>query len=399
MEFNMSRLLEYASQAIWGLTARRMRVTSDAIPYRFEGVPRRKVLNALLAESSVYFKPLRPWGWPTHLMIEPSSRCNLRCSLCPISSGLARPQGFMAFDTFKKVLDEIGDYVFTLLFWGWGEPFLNPRGFEMIAYAKTKGMKVISSTNGHLFARQEYADRLVRSGLDTIIFAIDGVTQATYERYRQGGRLETALAGIRTVAARKKALGSRTPLINFRFIAMAQNEHEIPMVKELAPAIGADALTFKTLNPHSIDPYAASADDPGGGMDFLPREERYRRFRAGPDGELRVRRRRNPCKHLWTHPVIHWNGTVVSCSYDPDEQYPLGNVLESDFRRIWYGEAYRRLRGQFRDGWRSMPRCSDCSYAYAGGSCSHETIAEAIFYGHTGPKKHPKSGGTAAEVG
>jgi radical SAM protein with 4Fe4S-binding SPASM domain len=78
--------------------------------------------------------------------------------------------------------------------------------------------------------------------------------------------------------------------------------------------------------------------------------------------------------------LIHWDGTVVSCSFDPDEIYPLGNVREGSFRKIWKGEAYRNMRRQFRDNWSRMPRCGDCSYAWEGGSCSHEVIAESIFY-------------------
>ena len=378
----MSRLLEFATQTFGGLITRRVRLKSDTIPYLFEDVPRRKILNAALTEGSVYVKPLYPWGWPTHLEIEPSAFCNLKCSLCPVSSGLKRPQGLMAFDTFTKILDEVGGYIFTLLFWGWGEPFLNPRAFDMIAYARAKGVKVISSTNGHLFARQEFADRLVRSGLDSIIFAIDGVTQASYERFRHGGHLETVLQGIRNVADRKKALGSKTPLINFRFIVMAQNEAEIPLVKKLAASVGADALTFKTLNPDNEDFYTRLSSETSEGKMLMPRETRYRRFRIGPRGEPRVYRRRNPCKHLWNNPVIHWDGTVVSCSFDPCELYPLGNLRERSFREIWRGEAYRDMRRQFRDNWPRMPRCGDCSYAWEGGSCSHEVIAESIFYGN-----------------
>ena len=376
----MTRFLELAAETFRGLITRHVCVTSDTIPYLFEDVPRSKVLNAVLTEGSVYFKPLSPWGWPTHMQIEPSALCNLKCSLCPVSSGLKRPQGLMEFETFTKILDEVGDYIFTLLFWGWGEPFLNPRAFDMIAYARNKGVKVVSSTNGHLFARQEHADRLVRSGLDSIIFAIDGVTQPSYERFRHGGNLETVLQGIRTVADRKKALGSRTPLINFRFIVMAQNEAEIPLVKKLAPSVGADALTFKTLNPDNEDFYSHQSAEFTEGKMLMPEELRYRRFRAGPRGEPRVYRRRNPCKHLWNNPVIHWDGTVVSCSFDPCELYPLGNLRAGSFREIWQGEAYRNMRRQFRDNWRQMPRCGDCSYAWDGGSCSHEVIAESIFY-------------------
>ena len=46
------------------------------------------------------------------------------------------------------------------------------------------------------------------------------------------------------------------------------------------------------------------------------------------------------------------------------------------------------MRRQFRDDWTQMPRCGDCSYAWEGGTCSHETIAESIFY----PKEHGEWG-------
>ena len=78
--------------------------------------------------------------------------------------------------------------------------------------------------------------------------------------------------------------------------------------------------------------------------------------------------------------MIHWDGTAVSCSFDPSEIYPLGNVRERGFWEVWKGGAYQNMRRQFRDNWPGMPRCGDCSYAWEGGSCSHETIAESIFY-------------------
>lgn len=318
-------LWSHLRQVVPALIRRRIVLKSDAVPYRFTDLPRRKVLNALLTEASVYFKPPRPWGMPTHMMVEPSAHCNLACALCPVTRGLERPQGHMDLDLFKSLLDETGDFLFTLLFWDWGEPFVNPRAFEMIAYAKSKGVKVVSSTNGHLFAKPEQADRLIHSGLDTIIFAIDGITQSTYERYRQGGQLATALEGLRTVAARKKALQSATPLINFRFIVMAHNEHEIPRVKDLAPQLGANVLTFKTLNPRSMDPYGdRDEENPGKGTEYLPRNRDYWRFKPADGGAAPQRVRRNPCKQLWNCPTVHWDGTVCPCAFDPREKYPTG---------------------------------------------------------------------------
>ena len=370
--------LNLSQQAVRALLTRRLRIYSDGIPYDFERLPLKKLLNACLVETSVYFKPSRPWGWPTHLMVEPSSHCNLSCTLCPVTVGLNRPQGHMEFQTFQKLVDEVGEYIFTLLLWDWGEPFLNPAIYEMIAYAGQKGIKTISSSNGHLFAMQDEADKVIRSGLDTLIFAVDGITQATYERYRQGGKLDVALEGMRTVVARKKALGSKKPLVNFRFIVMRHNEDEIPQLKELARSLGVDALTLKTLNPSSQDPYAAEQEAEKQ-SDFLPRNQQFWRFKC--DGmRSRVRRVRNPCKHPWYHPSVHWNGVVCSCTFDPQEKFPLGDLRQTSFRKIWSGQPYRRLRRQFRADWNQVPLCRECSYAYEGGDCSRESISEAVFF-------------------
>jgi len=375
MRYNTQKL---ALQAVRALVSGRMRIYSDSIPYDFERLPLKKILNACRVETSIFFKPSRPWGWPTHMMVEPSSFCNLACTLCPVTAGLGRAQGLMEFATFKKVMDETGDYIFTLLLWDWGEPFLNPAIYDMTTYAARKGIKTISSTNALVFTRQENADRMIHSGLDTLICAVDGITQASYQRYRQGGQLDSALDGIRMVVARKKALGLQKPLVNFRFIVMRHNEHEVPRLEEFARSLGVDALTLKTLNPASQNPYAADAESEKRD-DFLPQDRRFWRFRSDSK-RSRVRRKRNPCKHLWNHPSIHWNGAVCSCTYDPNEKFPLGNLREQSFREIWYGEPYCRQRQRFRKDWNQLSRCNECSYAYEGGSCSHEAIAKAVFF-------------------
>jgi radical SAM protein with 4Fe4S-binding SPASM domain len=370
--------MNLAWQAVRALATRRLRIYGDRIPYDFERLPLKKILNAGLVEASVRFKPSHPWGWPTHLMVEPSAHCNLSCTLCPVTVGLDRPQGHMEFATFKKVLDEVGDYLFTLLLWDWGEPFLNPAIYDMITYAGAKGIKTISSTNGHLFARQEHADKVIRAGLDTLIFAVDGITQETYERFRQGGNLALALDGIRTVVARKRALAAKKPFVNFRFIVMRHNEHEIQQLMELTRSLGVDAVTLKKLNPASQDPYAAN-DEAQKHEDYLPLDHRFWRFQ-GDSIRSRIHRKRNPCKHPWYHPSIHWSGVVCSCTYDPQEKHPLGDLRQKSFREIWADEPYRRLRRQFREDWNQVPLCRECSYAYVGGDCSRETIAEAVFF-------------------
>ncbi|MBW1860478.1 MAG: radical SAM protein [Deltaproteobacteria bacterium] len=170
-------LLAKSYNAVKALMTRSVRIDCDRIPYQFHNVPMKKIVNWIIVEVSIFFKPERPWGWPTHLQIEPSTLCNLRCAFCPVTTGLGRPTGLMGFDMFKKLIDEVGEYVFLLLLWDWGEPFLNPSVYDMISYAKERNIRIVSSTNGHLFSRGDHADKLVRSGIDSIIFAVDGISR------------------------------------------------------------------------------------------------------------------------------------------------------------------------------------------------------------------------------
>ncbi|NIN66814.1 MAG: radical SAM protein [Anaerolineae bacterium] len=355
-------------KAVEALVTRSVLIECDRIPYRFRNVPLKKILNWILVEASMYARPERPWGWPTHLQIEPDARCNLRCVICPVTTGMDRHTGSMEFRIFRKLIDQIGDYVFLILLWDWGEPFLNPSIYDMISYARGRGIKVVCSTNGQLLAKHEHAEEVIRSGLDTLIVAVDGISQQTYELYRQGGDLESVLEGIRKVVARKRQLNSARPLINLRFLLMKHNEHEVPQLKDLAASLGVDVLTLKTLNPY------------GDHTELIPQNERYRRFTYTGEAQAPIRRRHNPCKQLWNMPAIHWNGTVALCTCDYDEKCGFGELETDSFRDIWYGDAYRRIRHQFRSEWQSIPLCNACSYAYEGGSCIDEIIAEAHFF-------------------
>lgn len=374
-------LISKVYKAVRALITRSVVLECDRIPFEFHQVPLRKILNWILVETSIFIKPEKPWGWPTHVQLEPTTFCNIKCALCPVSGEMKRAPGNMDFDLFKKLIDETGDYLFLILLWNWGEPFVNPSIYDIIAYARKKGIKVVSSTNGHVFAEEENAKKLVQSGIDTVIVAVDGITQKTYEKYRKSGNLETVFKGIRNIAASKQALHSQTPLVNFRFIAMKHNEHEIPELKNLVRSLGADVLSIKTLNPHASDTYfenrAAKKEIYNV---FVPKSAHFQRFKYVHNGKNRTYFRRDPpCKHLWNAPTIHWDGSVCPCTYDYNEMYAFGNLNKNSFKNIWFGVSYRKMRRQFRSDWSKIQLCCNCSYTYEGGSCIDETIADIVF--------------------
>ena len=266
-------MLNQAKKIFRALFAGKIDFTVDMIPLVFDDLPLRKIINWLLTESSILYKPSRPWGFPTLIHLEPTSHCNLRCVTCPVTEGLKRVSGHMNVELFKKIIDDLGSYLLLILLWDWGEPFLNPSIYEMIAYAHNQRIKLVASTNGHIFAMGDHAQNVVASGLDALIFSVDGITQETYERYRVGGRLESVVEGIRKVVAEKRRQRSWTPILNFRFIVMKHNEHELGDLENFARSLKVDMLTFRKFFPvtkqHVADERVAVSD---------PDDAHYQRF-------------------------------------------------------------------------------------------------------------------------
>jgi MoaA/NifB/PqqE/SkfB family radical SAM enzyme len=378
------RMIRKISQSIAALATRKLAFEIDLIPLRFEGLPRKKITNWLLTESSVVFKPARPWGLPTILQVEPTNRCNLRCGICPVATGLGRPVGDMDLPRFRQLIDELGETLLLVLFWDWGEPFLNPDAYAMIRYARAAGVRVVCSTNGHVFADREHARRVVDSGLDVLVFSVDGITQETYRRVRRQGNLETVLQGIRNVVEEKGRARSSTPLVNFRFIVMKHGESEVPQVRAFASSLGVDVLTLRKF--HFVP---GTGGDNGEGKNranlgeqgnLVPHQTEYQ-FPALPtETGQPLRVERNPCKNLWNCPTVHWDGTVCSCFMDYKEQRALGSLEDRSFRDIWYGEAYRRLRRGFRRKWKEVDLCKECASGFQGGDLWREANAEALFF-------------------
>ena len=66
-----------------------------------------------------------------------------------------------------------------------GEPLLNPKIYDYIKYAKEKGiLETIINTNATNLT--EKIEKLIKSGLDLIIYSFDGGSKETYEKMRPG---------------------------------------------------------------------------------------------------------------------------------------------------------------------------------------------------------------------
>jgi MoaA/NifB/PqqE/SkfB family radical SAM enzyme len=77
------------------------------------------------------------------------------------------------------VIDEIGDYLFHLIFYNEGEPLLDPDLPYFVRRARGKEIWTEMHTNLSLPISEKKVEELPLSGIDSIIASIDGFTQET----------------------------------------------------------------------------------------------------------------------------------------------------------------------------------------------------------------------------
>ena len=311
------------------------------------------VLVALSYQISVRFRRSVVWGKPYTLTIEPTNRCNLKCPECPSGNGeMVRPLGLMDFDRFRAIVDEVHRDVFYLQLFFQGEPFINNRLVDMIAYARAHRMYVAISTNAP-FLRREVIDALLEVGLDRLIISLDGLTQEVYEEYRVGGSLAKVHEALAQLDDARRSSGRRARTrteVTLQFLVTRQNELQIPALRELARKHDA-GVALKTMQVYSVE----SAER------FLPLNERYSRYRV-ENGELHPKSAlHNRCVRLWERSVITWDGVVVPCCFDKNAEYPLGTLNGRGFEDIWQSEEYHAFRLRVLNGRREIPMCRNCT--------------------------------------
>lgn len=330
----MSRLNQYAGRALQLMRSR---------PRGWRAL----LYNTAMAKAKI----TGPLMMPVHITIEPTNACNARCPVCETGNGsMARLRGLLDYDVYTRFIDEVAPTTAVLMFYFMGEPFLHRRAYDMIRYARDKGLYVETCTNGD-FAD---ADGVIYSDVNEINFQIGGMTQATHQVYRIRSDLDKIHQNLAALLeARRRQPGSNVR-INVGFIVMRHNEHEIPEFMRWAREIGIDTANV-------IDPCVRSVPE---GRRFLPTDRRYWFYdeAAFERGVLKPKQvPDNECTWIWNSAVVNWDGTVVPCCRDPQGLHVFGNAFERPLREIWNGPAIRDFRRRIVTQQGDIDICKLCS--------------------------------------
>ncbi|MFQ5456206.1 MAG: radical SAM/SPASM domain-containing protein [Nitrospirota bacterium] len=305
------------------------------------GIDIKRMMNMGLCLTSALIRRKRVPILPSVIQIDPNNICNLKCTACTTGRGEhPKPVGQMSFKDFCRVVDEVKGVVSLIILYNSGEPFLNKDIYKMIGYAAEHKISVITSTNAILLDTDEKAENLIRSGLDTMIITVSGVTQKTYTRYHVGGDIDKVFSNIDRIVRKKKEMKSGTPKIILRYLLFDYNVSEMDEMKRLAERVGVDYYNFRKAC----------------------RELRVIKKDAAGDKYMQKEYRdRGHCYWPWLIPVVHWDGTIIPCCHINLSPPEMGNILSNGgLKGVWSGVRYQRFREMILKDKNSIPSCANC---------------------------------------
>lgn len=156
----------------------------------------------------------------------------------------------MNYEIYTKAIDSLRNLKHIEL-QGEGEPFLYPRIFDMIEYARSKQIKVSMISNGSLFS-DENIDSILKSGLNHILISIESPVEHEFKRIRNGD-LNIVIEGIKKLISERNRRKLNCPAIGFIVTVLKSTMHLLPRIVELYKQLGMDGgISAQGLNDNKF---------------------------------------------------------------------------------------------------------------------------------------------------
>lgn len=267
-----------------------------------------------------------PLNTPWVIFVDPCDWCNFRCRFCPsgdksLLNDVGRPQTFMKFDLFKKIVDDICEFekpIKVLRLYLHGEPLANPRFADMVKYAKLSGCcnTVDTTTNGSLLNPKTSLD-IVEAGLDRINISIEGVNGDQYLEFANKRiNFDRLVNNIKYLYENRKQLEIFIK-INGDFLYEEEKDKFFEIFGDICDGIAIEHTMNCWYN-----------------FDGPPQNEEVGIY-GQPIHEVEV------CPYVFYQMSINSDGIVSACFIDWARELQIGDVNKQSVKEIWNGDEMR----------------------------------------------------------
>ena len=297
---------------------------------------------------------------PDDIIIEPTNVCNLKCPVCPTTFGMKRKTGFLKFETFKSIIDDLKPYKkkpqISMNFAG--EPMLNKDIYSFVKYANKNSHGTFISTNVTA-VNEKNTKELIESGLDSINLCIDGFSNKSHDTYRVGSDFNIIKENIETFMRVKKELKSIKPFVQIQTLLTTLSVPEKDDMVKWAKEIGVNSIYFKSLSiqlGHSDQVEQHIINDIKDKWSYLvPNQDEFKRKQVTIDKPY--------CGVPLKQSVVYWNGDLGLCCTDYDNSVMNKNILKDGYLKTLFSKEVIKKR---RLGLRKQQEiCKDCDLGNA----------------------------------
>lgn len=293
---------------------------------------------------------------PQFLILDPTSRCNARCVMCPVAF---RAPGDHGTDLPRSLFEKLRPFISAashVNLFATGEPTIaGDLGF-LVHHTRDHAAshaQVWVSTNGKAVP-PELVDSLMAPGMG-LQFSVDGGTPEVFEAIRRGIKWTQLCSSLDMVVARRGDKPS--PRLSFSCTISKRNIHDLANIFALAKRYRVEQVIFNEEDPEvpEEDEYLLDESDRPVFQAQLPFIEStgIRHFNGlhfrGPDALRRApsseeRGRGLHCRAPWKVFYLRADGGVRTCCTLRDS---MGDLGRASFEEVWNGEQYVKLRRAF----------------------------------------------------
>jgi MoaA/NifB/PqqE/SkfB family radical SAM enzyme len=274
---------------------------------------------------------------------------------------------FMDIDRLAEHREELATARRVSLF-GLGEPFLHPQFFEIIAFCKSLGVYVTTSSHG-MSLKPDVCERILESGLDEVNVSMDGATRKTFNELRVGADFDTVVERVTALSDLKRARGVEKPRLNVNMTILRRNLREVPRLVRLAKRMGVQSVSFSSVVAYKAEDIPQSALDT---PEFEAALDEARRLADRHGIEMSFWRQKpvgwapaphapgapHGCVVLWSDQIIERDGLMKLCCYIEED---VADVFKDGPMGAFNGEEVLRQRRLLIDG-RVRVECQGCLY-------------------------------------
>lgn len=274
--------------------------------------------------------------FPKVILIDNSSFCNLKCSMCDHKNiHKYRKKRIMDFCLYQKIIDEIAKESPSSRVWEifFGDPFCCPDMGKRVEYAKAQGLTdVVLNSNG-LAMSEKNAITMVRAGLDVMYVGIDAITKETYDKIRVGGNFERVVRNVLYYRDCMVRYGNVAQKLFVQFVVCDINEHEVESFIDFWQVRGIGV---------KIRPRVSW----GGLIEAKNLDKAIKRF---------------PCMWAMESMAICADGGVALCAVDLHRQVNCGTVLIDSIQNIWNANLLKYRNMHLLGEYEKLPEfCRGC---------------------------------------